>query len=57
MACSPSVIICDFDLIGSVSLPDKTNSPLLVDPDAVLTGPIPFQLLQPVSRQGQQVLV
>jgi hypothetical protein len=48
MACSPSVIIGDFDFIRSVSLPEKTNLPLIVDPDAVLPDPIRFQYLQPV---------
>ena len=56
MTYSPSVIIGDFDLIGSVSLPDKADSPLLVDPDAVLSGPIPFQHLQPISWWGKQVI-
>ena len=46
MTGSPSVIIGDFDLIGSVSLPDKVGSPLLVDPDAVLFSPILFQSVQ-----------
>lgn len=43
MAYSPSVIIGDFDFIGSVSSPDKADPPLLVDPDAVLSGPILFR--------------
>jgi hypothetical protein len=50
------VVICDVALIGSVSLPDKTNAPLIIDPDAVLSGSISFQLLQPVSRWRKQVL-
>lgn len=42
--------------MGSVSSPDKADPPLLVDPDAVLSSPIPFQHLQPVSWRGEQVL-
>lgn len=46
MTGSPSVIIGDFDFIRSVSLPEKTNPPLIVDPDAVLSGPILFRSVQ-----------
>ena len=56
MTASPSVIIGDFDFIRSVSLPEKTNSPLIIDPDAVLPDSICSQHLQPVSWWGTQVL-
>ena len=56
MTGSPSVIIGDFDFIRSVSLPEKTNTPLIVDPDAMLPDPIRMQHLQPVSWWGTQVL-
>jgi hypothetical protein len=46
MTGSPSVIIGDFDFIRSVSLPEKTNPPLIVDPDAVLPDPIRVQHLR-----------
>jgi hypothetical protein len=42
----PSVIIGDFDFIGSVISPDKADPPLLVDPDAMLSGPILFRSVQ-----------
>jgi hypothetical protein len=56
MTGSPSVIIGDFDFIRSISLPEKTNSPLIVDPDTVLPDSIRFQHFQQVSRWGTQVL-
>lgn len=42
--------------MGSISLPGKANPPLIVDPDAVLSGSIPFQPFQSVARRGEQVL-
>ena len=50
------MIIGDFDFIRSVSLPEKTNPPLIVDPDTVLSHPIRLQHFQPVSWWGTQVL-
>ena len=50
------MIIGDFDFVRSVSLPEETNPPLIVDPDTVLVDPILFQHLQPFSRWGKQVL-
>lgn len=52
---SPSVIIGDLDIMRSVSLPDKTDPPLIVDPDAMLTSPAPLQLLQPITGRGQKI--
>ncbi len=39
----------------SVSHPDETDPPLIVDPDAVLSGAISFKFLQSVSPGCQQV--
>jgi hypothetical protein len=49
MVFSPSVIIRDLDVMGSVSHPDKTNPPLIIDPDTVLSEPISFQSFQSVA--------
>ena len=49
------MIIGDFDGMGSVRHPDKTDPPLIIDPDAVLSDPIPFQFLQPISCRRQQI--
>jgi hypothetical protein len=55
MIVSPSVIVGDLDVMGSVSHPDKTDPPLIVDSDTVLSGPLPFQLLKSVSGWRRQV--
>jgi hypothetical protein len=45
------VVVDDFDFIRITFFPAKTNSPLIVDPDAMLSGSIALQSLQPVSRR------
>jgi len=35
------VVVRDLNLVGMTILPFKTNSILIVNPDAVLPGPIP----------------
>ena len=42
------MVVGDFDVIGTASLPDKTDSIAVVDSDAVLTSPITSQPLQAV---------
>jgi len=42
------VIINDFHILGIPIDPPKTNSPLVVDSDAILPFPIPFQGFQTV---------
>jgi hypothetical protein len=44
------VIVDDFDVIGSILLPHKTNTKLIVDADAVLAPPLTRQRFQPVTR-------
>jgi hypothetical protein len=43
------MIVDDFDIVRVAVLPAKTNPPLIVDPDAVLTLAIPFQGFEPIS--------
>jgi hypothetical protein len=43
------VIIGDFDFVGITILPPETDPVLLIDADAVLSGTISSQGLQPVS--------
>jgi hypothetical protein len=45
----PLVIIGDFDFVGISVLPPETDSVLIVDPDAVLSGPVASETLQAVS--------
>ena len=42
------MVIYDFNIIGIAALPSKTNSPLLIDADAVLSLPFAFQFLKMV---------
>jgi hypothetical protein len=50
------VIIGDLNIVCIAVLPDKTDSPLVVDPDAVLTLPISRELLETVTRWRFEVL-
>jgi hypothetical protein len=43
------MIVHDLNLEGVSRVPDKTNSPLVVNPDRVLPGPFTLQLLQSVA--------
>lgn len=52
---SPSVIIRDLDLMRSVSYPDKTDPPLIIDPDTVLADPSPLQSFQSVACRREEV--
>jgi hypothetical protein len=48
------VIVHDFDILGVSFVPTKADSVPIVDPDAVLSDPIPLQRLQTVSRRSQE---
>jgi hypothetical protein len=37
-------------------LPDEANSPLIIDPNAVLTSSISFERLQAVTRRNAEIL-
>jgi hypothetical protein len=43
------VVVDDFDVCGVVASPHKADTPLLVDTNAVLSGPIATQFLQPIG--------
>jgi hypothetical protein len=45
------MVVRDFDLVGVALAPGKTDSPLVVDPNAVLSLAVAAQPLQPVSRK------
>ena len=49
------MIIYYFNFVRISIHPFETDSPLLVDADAVLPFPIPLQHLQPVSRRNPQI--
>ena len=46
----------DFDIARSSFLPLKADTPLIVDPYAVLPGARSFQRLKPVAGRNTQVL-
>jgi hypothetical protein len=51
---SPLVIVDDLHVVRIAGTPSKTNTPLIVDPDAVLAGPLAFQWFQPIARRNTQ---
>jgi hypothetical protein len=42
------VVICDFDFVRIATLPTKADAILVVDPNAVLSTPVPAQTLKAV---------
>jgi hypothetical protein len=50
-----SVIICDLDSIYAPIAPNKTNAPLIVDPDAVLLATISFEGLKAIPGRSPQI--
>jgi len=49
------MIIDDHDISGIAVLPDKTDAPLIVDANAVLTCAVAFQRFQAVRRGYAQI--
>src|SRR6266568_4413948 len=50
-----SVIIRDFDVVRTVHFPDKTDTVLVVDSDAVLTFAFAFERLKSIPRRYAQI--
>jgi len=50
------MVIDDFHIVGVAGLPPKAETPLFIDPDAVLPGALTFQLLEPVSGRSPQIV-
>jgi hypothetical protein len=50
------VVIDDLYVVNPVSLPTKADTPLIVDPNAVLSSPITLQRLQTISRRRIQFI-
>lgn len=51
-----SVIVHNLDVIGVAISPMETYSPLIVDSDTVLPGPVSFQRFQPIPANLCQVV-
>jgi hypothetical protein len=50
-----SVVVDDLHVLGVAILPDETDPVLIVDPDAVLTTPVPGQRFQPIAGKRRQI--
>jgi len=48
------VITDDFDIVAMALTPDKTDSPLIIDPNRVPPFPIASQCFQLISRRRSQ---
>jgi hypothetical protein len=51
MASCGSVVIDDFNVVGTIGFPHKTDAPLIIDANAVLAAPIPGQCFKSVTRR------
>ena len=49
------MVVGDFNLISVSFTPIETHPPFLVDPDAVLAGAVPPELLESVPRRNPEV--
>jgi hypothetical protein len=49
------MIVDYLNVEGTIPRPDETDSPLLVNPDAVLALSVTSKQFQPISRNGLQV--
>jgi hypothetical protein len=49
------VVVDYFNVGGSVCSPGRTESPLLVDADTVLPGPVAFERFESVPRRDPQI--
>ncbi len=49
------MIVDDFDVVRIAISPPKANSPLVVDPDAVLALSVAAEFLQSIARRNSQI--
>ena len=49
------MVVNNFNIFRAVHAPAKTNSPLVVNANAVLAFPITFQRFKPIRRWREQV--
>jgi len=50
------MVVDDFDVPSAVVSPAKADSPLVVDPDAVLPASIAAEFLQPVAERHAKIV-
>jgi len=56
MSTPPSVVIHDLDVLGTVVSPGEADTPLIIDPDAVLPDSIAPQRLQTIARRHSELI-
>jgi len=49
------MVIAEFNIFCSVFMPTEADAPLVIDPNAMPTHPVPFQCFQAVARWGAEV--
>ena len=49
------MVVRNFNVIHIAAFPAKANAPLVVDADAVLTGPAATPSFQPIAGRSQQI--
>jgi hypothetical protein len=49
------MVVNEFNLISFAVAPRKTDAPLVIDANAVLTSAIPLEFLQSVSGWGAEI--
>lgn len=52
----PLVVVNDLNIEDAAIFPTEADPPALVDPDTVLTPPVPFQSFQMIAGRDPQVL-
>ena len=50
------MIIDDFNIVGFAVFPAETNTPLVIDPNAVLAFSVPCKLLKSISGRDADVI-
>ena len=50
-----SVVVGDFDFAGIAARPAETETPLIIDADAVLAGTLAFERFKPVAGRDPEV--
>ena len=50
-----SVVVGDFDFAGIAARPAETETPLVIDADAVLAGAFAFERFEPIAGRDPEV--
>ena len=50
------MVVDNFNLSSFGAIPLKTNSPLIIDADAILTGSVTLEFFEPVPWNRKQIL-